>query len=52
MWPEKMEGGIPEPMSNPKKAELPAGSRILFTENASSREEALHLCEQLHKEYR
>ena len=22
-WPEKMEGGIPEPMSNPKKEELP-----------------------------
>lgn len=52
MWPEKMEGGIPEPMSNPKMAELPAGSRILFTENAFSREEALHLSEQLHKEYR
>lgn len=52
MWPEKMEGGIPEPMSNPKKEELPAGSRILFTENASTREEALYLSEQLHRRYR
>ena len=52
MWPGKMEGGVPEPMVNPKKADLPRGCRLVLTENASSRDEALRLAERMHREYR
>ena len=52
MWPEKMEGGIPEPLPNPKKEDLPKGCHLVLTENAGSRDDALRICEYLHREYR
>ncbi|MBQ8612431.1 MAG: hypothetical protein IJ412_12095 [Oscillospiraceae bacterium] len=52
LWPEKMEGGVPEPMVNPAKESLPAGCRLVLTENASTRDEALRIAEQLHRKYR
>lgn len=52
LWPEKMEGGVPEPMINPAKESLPAGVRLILTENASTRDEALRIAERLHREYR
>ena len=51
MWPGKLVDNLPRPMKRKKKDEYPKGARLVLTEHAQTREDAVKLAETMKEEY-